>query len=74
MRIVQLENEITARIEDINKDYIPKPKIRQKIETTKKECEKCRFKESGICEELNKNNQCTQGTILNVLKQLLEEK
>lgn len=31
MRIVQLENEITARIEDINKDFISKDKIREAL-------------------------------------------
>ena len=37
MRIVQLENEITARIEDINKYFISKDKIKEKIEELEKE-------------------------------------
>ena len=32
MRIVQLENEITARIEDVNKYFTPNDKIKAKIE------------------------------------------
>lgn len=32
MRIVQLENEITARIEDVNKYFVSKDKIKEKIE------------------------------------------
>lgn len=32
MRIVQLENEITARIEDVNQYYTPNDKIKAKIE------------------------------------------
>lgn len=31
MRIVQLENEITARIEDVNQYYTPNDKIKAKI-------------------------------------------
>lgn len=36
MRIVQLEKEIDARIEDVNKYFISKDKIREKIEYYKK--------------------------------------
>ena len=32
MRIVQLENEITARIEDVNQYYTPNDKIKAKID------------------------------------------
>lgn len=35
MRIVQLENEITARIEDVNKYFTPNDKIKEKIEEVK---------------------------------------
>ena len=35
MRIVQLENEITARIEDVNQYYTPNDKIKAKIEEVK---------------------------------------
>ena len=35
MRIVQLENEITARIEDVNKYFTPNDKIKAKIEYNK---------------------------------------
>jgi len=35
MRIVQLENEITARIEDVNKYFTPNDKIKAKIEEVK---------------------------------------
>ena len=41
MRIVQLENEITARIEDVNKYFISKDEIRKLLE------------EKGILEERN---------------------
>lgn len=58
---------------NITENFIEKSKIREKIESIKKDCEKCRFKETGICEELNKNNQCTQGTMLETLQELLEE-
>lgn len=37
MRIVQLENEITARIEDVNKYFTPNDKIKAKIEEYKKQ-------------------------------------
>lgn len=36
MRIVQLENEITARIEDVNKYFTPNDKIKAKIEVLEK--------------------------------------
>lgn len=36
MRIVQLENEITARIEDVNKYFTPNDKIKAKIEVLDK--------------------------------------
>ena len=37
IRIVQLENEITARIEDVNQYYTPNDKIKAKIEEIKEE-------------------------------------
>ena len=37
MRIVQLENEITLRIEDVNQYYIPKDKIKAKIKEYEKQ-------------------------------------
>lgn len=37
MRIVQLENEITARIEDVNQYYTPNDKIKAKIEELNKD-------------------------------------
>lgn len=40
MRIVQLENEITARIEDVNKYFTPNDKIKAKIEELKEENKK----------------------------------
>ena len=48
MRIVQLENEITARIEDVNQYYTPNDKIKAKIEFIKSLKEKFYYEENVI--------------------------
>ena len=66
MRIVQLENEITARIEDVNKYFISKDKMKEKIEELEKE--KAYFKEQDfIAETVKRINQ------IEVLQELLED-
>lgn len=58
MRIAQLENEISARIKDVNRDYISKDKIREKIEEYK-------AKKEGLDIIYRKDD------IVNVLRELL---
>lgn len=58
--------------EELLRTSISKDKIKAKIEKVNNDCKKCRFK-GEICKELCKNNQCTQGTMKQVLQELLEE-
>lgn len=72
MRIVQLENEITARIEDVNQYYTPNEKIKEEIKDLKLECENCPYK-GELCDELNSNNNCVPGMTILILQSLLEK-
>lgn len=70
-RVKELEN-YKRKHTLIKSNYIPKSKIKEKIEDLDLECEKCRF--SGqICEEFLTNNQCTIIKCKTILNQLLEE-
>lgn len=66
------ENQIIyeAMKNKINNEWIIK--IKAKIENVYNDCKKCRFK-GEICKELCKNNNCTQGTMIQVLQDLLKE-
>lgn len=74
MRIVQLENEITARIEDLNNYYISKDKIREKIEEYRKQVKEYEKQEESFPFSGFWHNELLKATHkINVLQELLEE-
>lgn len=59
-------------MEEVNKKFIPKSKIKKRIEELQQTCKDCHFRGS-ICKDFKAFNQCTVQVTIKNLQVLLEE-